>query len=128
MSRRDAREVAFKLIFEFSFSKMQKNEVLEEYVSSLSDDDKAYVSEVYYGVIAHFDELVEHISANAQNFSVDRIFKVDFALLLLAIYEIKFMEGIPFKVSVDEALNLASKYSSEKSVNYINGVLSKFAR
>jgi len=47
---------------------------------------------------------------------------------MLALYEIKYMSSIPFKVSVDEALDLASKYSTEKSVKYINGVLSKFVR
>ena len=47
---------------------------------------------------------------------------------MLGLYEILYMESIPYKVSVDEALNLAQKYSTEKSIKYINGVLSKFAR
>ena len=128
MSRRDAREVAFKLIFEYTFSEEEKREVLEEYAVGSSEDDKAYIKEVYFGVISHYDDLVEKISGNIEKFSFERLYKVDLALLLLATYEIVYMESIPYKVSVDEVLNLAKKYSTEKSVKYINGVLAKFAR
>lgn len=128
MSRKEARENAFKLIFEYTFSKEKNEDLLEEYTSGADADDVSYVSEIYSGVIAHYDELVSLISENAEKFEFDRLYKVDVALLLLAIYEIKYVDSVPFKVSVDEALNLASKYSTEKSVKYINGVLSKFAR
>lgn len=128
MSRRDAREVAFKLIFEYTFSEEEKREVFEEYAVGLSEDDKSYVGEVYFGVTSHYDELVEKISSNIEKFSFERLYKVDLALLLLATYEITYMSSIPYKVSVDEVLNLAKKYSTEKSTKYINGVLAKFAR
>lgn len=128
MSRRDARENAFKLIFEYTFSREKKSDLLDEYVAGFGADDVSYVTEVYNGVIAHYDELVKLVQENAQNFEFDRLYKVDVALLLLAIYEINYMSSIPYKVSVDEALNLANKYSTEKSMKYINGVLSNFAR
>ncbi len=129
MSRRDARDVAFKLIFEFTFTKENKDFLIDEYSLELNldGDDMSYIKEVYFGVISHYDELIQDISKYAENFSVDRIYKVDLALLLLAIYEIKYMEKIPFKVSVNEAIGLAKKYSTEKSVKYLNGVLSNFA-
>ncbi len=128
MSRRDAREIAFKLIFEYAFNKRENREEFEEYTAGISADDKAYVSEVYFGVVSHGDELEQKISENIEKFSFDRLFKVDLAILLLATYEIVYMEAVPYKVSVDEALNLAEKYSTGKSVKYINGVLAKFAR
>lgn len=128
MSRRDAREIAFKLVFEYAFNKRDNKEEFEEYTSALDADDKAYVSEVYFGVVSHYDELEEKISSAIEKFAFDRLFKVDLAILLLAAYEIVYMESIPYKVSVDEALNLAEKYSTNKSVKYINGVLAKFAR
>ena len=129
MSRRDARDVAFKLIFEFTFTKENKDFLIDEYSLELNldGDDMSYIKEVYFGVISHYDELIQDISKYAENFSVDRIYKVDLALLLLAIYEIKYMEKIPFKVSVNEVIGLAKKYSTEKSVKYLNGVLSNFA-
>ena len=128
MSRKDARENAFKLIFEYTFSGEKDNDLFEEYVAGCSADDISYVKEVYEGVVLHYDELVELIKKNIQNFEFERLYRVDVALLLLAIYEIKYIGDIPFKVSVDEALNLANKYSTEKSMKYINGVLSNFAR
>ena len=132
MSRRNARDIAFKLIFEYMFSGEKKQELIDEYATDFSDkerdDDKAFVSEIYNGVIEHYDELTEKISSNIEKFELDRLFKVDRALLLLALYEIEYMPSVPFKVSVDEALSLAKKYSTEKSAKYINGVLAKFAR
>ena len=126
--RRNAREVAFKLVFEYTFNNEENRDMFEEHTQELLPDDVSYVSEVYFGVISHYDELVEHIKTNTQNFAFDRIFKVDLALLLLALYEIIYMEKIPYKVSVDEALSLSEKYSTEKSSNYINGILAKFSR
>ena len=128
MSRRDAREVAFKMVFEYSFNKNENTDILEEYTAEMVADDVAYVKEVYFGVTSHYDELMEKVSANAEKFSADRLFKVDLAILLLAIYEITYVSSVPFKVCVDESLNLAKKYSTEKSAKYINGVLAKFAR
>lgn len=128
MSRRDARDVAFKLIFAYTFDCEKNVDALEEYTIDSVADDKAYVSEVYNGVILHYDELMEDIKNNAEKFDISRIFKIDLAVILLALYEIKYMKEIPFKVSVDEAVNLAHKYSTEKSGKYINGILSKFAR
>ena len=129
MSRRDARDTAFKLIFEYTFTKEKKDFLIDEYTLELNldGDDMSYIKEIYFGIISHYEELIQDISKYAENFSVDRIYKVDLALLLLAIYEIKYMEKIPFKVSVNEVIGLAKKYSTEKSVKYINGVLSNFA-
>lgn len=128
MSRRDARDVAFKLVFAYTFDNERNNDALEEYTISLDEDDKAYINEVYNGIILNYDELISNVKASAEKFEVERIYKTDLAITLLALYEIKFMSNIPFKVSVDEAINLAHKYSTDKSGKYINGILSKFAR
>ena len=128
MSRRNAREISFKLVFEYVFNKKENNEALEEYIEGSDADDVAYIKETYFGVASHYDELLSKISEHAEGFSAERLFKVDLAILLLAVYEISYMSDLPYKVSVDEAINLAKKYSTEKSSKYINGVLSKFAR
>ena len=83
---------------------------------------------VYFGVIGHYDDLLAKISETAEKFSLERLYKMDLSIIMLGLYEILYMESIPYKVSVDEALSLAQKYSTEKSVKYINGVLSKFVR
>lgn len=128
MSRRDARDIAFKLIFSYTFDRERNMDSLEEYSLSLDADDKAYVLDVYNGVIAHYEELLEDVKNSAEKFDVGRIYKTDLAIVLLALYEIKHVSSIPYKVSVDEAVSLAHKYSTEKSGKYINGILSKFAR
>lgn len=128
MSRRDARDIAFKLVFSYIFDNEKNVEALEEYTAQSDADDKAYITEVYNGVIAHYDELMKDIEASAEKFDVSRIYKTDLAVILLALYEIKYMSSIPYKVSVDEAVSMAHKYSTEKSGKYINGILSKFAR
>ena len=125
-SRKDAREVAFKLIFEYLFSG-QKNDLSFEELSSefelVSEQD--YVSKVYYGVIDKNQELTEIISQKAIGYKLDRIYKVDKAILLVALYEILYMKEIPYAVSINEAVELAKKYSTEKSPSFINGILSK---
>lgn len=128
MSRRDAREVTLKLIFEYVFSREEKRDLVDEYTESFDADDSSYVNVVYFGVIGHYDDLVAKISEVIEKFSFDRLYKMDLAIIMLGLYEILYMESIPYKVSIDEALNLAQKYSTEKSVKYINGVLSKFSR
>ena len=128
MSRRDAREIVFKLVFEYTFNKRENIEELEEYTAGVDADDLAYIKEAYFGVASHYDELESKIAEHAEKFAVDRLYKVDLAILLLAVYEISYIDSVPYKVSVDEALNLAKKYSTEKSGKYINGVLAKFAR
>lgn len=128
MSRSYARECAFKLVFEYIFNKEKDEDALSEFIEE--DKNKAeigYISEVYNGVIAHYDELVSDVEKFSKSFKIDRVYKVDLAILLVAIYEMKYISSIPAKVSMNEALNLSKVYSTEKSYNYINGILSNFA-
>lgn len=127
MSRSYARECAFKLVFEYVFNKEKNINLLEEYLSE--DENKqeiGYISDVYNGVISHYDEFIEEIKKVSSSFKLDRIYKVDLAILLIAIYEMKYIKTIPNKVSINEALNLAKTYSTEKSNSFINGILSNF--
>ena len=127
MSRSSAREQVFKLIFEYLFNHEKDDVILNEIL--LDDKNKSeigYIEEVYNGVIQHYNEIIDEIKSVATTFKLDRIFKVDLAILLLAIYEIKYIESIPKLVSVNEALNLAKVYSTEKSNSFINGILSNF--
>ena len=101
--------------------------MLEEFLAE--DKNKlelGYINEVYNGVIAHYDELISAIKNVSTGFKVDRIYKVDLAILLVAVYEMKYVKTIPNKVSINEALNLSKIYSTEKSSGYINGILSNF--
>ena len=126
MSRSYARECVFKLVFEYLFNKEKNEEQLQLFL----DEDKnkqevGYISEVYNGVINNYDALIEDIKNVSEGFKIDRIFKIDLAIMLVAIYEMK-NDIVPKKVSISEALNLAKVYSTDKSSAYINGILKNF--
>ena len=127
MSKRsDAREVAMKLVFEYLFNE----QVNEQLINDLSQEynlesEQDFAVKTYYGVVNNFEKLNQVIADYALGFSLDRIFKVDKAILLVALYEIFFIPTIDYKVSVSEAINLAKKYSTEKSFKFINGILAK---
>lgn len=124
--RSAAREVAVKLIFEYLFN----NRVNEDLLTELSQENELekeqdFAAKTYYGVINNIDKLSAIIEEHSIGFSANRIFKVDKAIMLVALYEILFDSTIDYKVSVNEALNIAKKYSTEKSYKFINGILSK---
>ncbi len=83
-----------------------------------------YITTVYKGVIKHFDELKEIITKYARGYDFDRIYKLDLAAMLLAVFEMKYMDDIPLGTSIAEAVELVKTYSVEKSYAFVNGVLS----
>lgn len=130
MSRVTAREAAFKLVFEFLFSGEINKRTFGIFSAAEEDESESeYIREVYCGVIDHYDELVEIIGRFSENgaekgYTVDRIYKPDLAVLLVAVYEMKYMDNIPNNVSIAEAVNLIKRFSTDKSHRYVNGVLS----
>lgn len=126
MSRTIARECAFKLIFEYIFTKEIDEELLSDYTNEEEvKDEGEFVKKLYFGVREKFDYLYDKINRLSIGFVAHRIYKVDLAILLLATYEIEFMPDVPVKVSINEACNLAKTYSTEKSVKFVNGILAK---
>lgn len=127
MSRKIAREYAYKLIFEYIFTKETEDGISKDIIfqdPELSKIDSEYIESVVHGVKEHYDELLEIISRNAKNFKLERIFRADLAALLLAVYEMKYMPDIPMNVSIAEAVEIVKSYATEKSYQFVNGVLS----
>ncbi len=135
MSRAFAREDAFKLIFEMEITKIdsesaisylyetveKKNEMwAQEFISA---PNRKYIEEIVKGVREKCDFLIEIITPTLKDWTISRISKVNLALLKLAVYEIYFMEDIPQKVSVNEAVKLAKTYGGKDSPSFVNGVL-----
>ena len=106
MSRRVARDSAYKLIFEYLFRKEKDDFTLELLCtdSNITQADKQYIQTVYEGVMTHFDELTELISSCTTGFNPERIFKPDLAALLLAVYEMKYMDDIPLPGALKTAM------------------------
>lgn len=126
MNRRKSREIAMKLLFEISINTKEVKEVIESYKENneeFDDVDFDYVENILVGVNENKEFLEKTIEGNLTNWKLSRISKINMSILKIAVYEICFDEGIPEKVSANEAVNLAKKYSDEKSPAFINGVV-----
>ncbi len=125
MSRSTAREHLFQLTFEQLFSEDKNDVTLEAYLmdASLTDSDKQYVRKAYDGIYTHLDELKGIIAKYSNGFNIDRIYKPDLAAMIVSVYEMKYVPEVPAAVSINEAVELVKRYSTEKSKSYVNGVL-----
>lgn len=127
MGRLETREQLFKMVFEYSLIKEKDENILDEIEEDVKID-RDYLINSYNGIIEEYDALVEEIASLTKGYNKDRIYKIDLALLVVALYEIKHIDSIPEAVSINEALNLAKKYSTEKSAGFINGVLASIVK
>ncbi len=126
MSRKKSREYAFRLVFEKFFHEPEEVIEFEDEEFVLDDADKAFVNELIGGINTNYDAILEVIKSNVVGYELERIFKIDLAILVLAIYELKFASGdIQPSIIINEAVELSKKYSTEKSYSFINGVLAK---
>lgn len=127
-SRKLAREMAVKFLFQIEFQKENIKEQVEDFLESVNEEnfDKNYFFEIINGVLNCQTEIDETISKNAKDdWSLDRIAKTDLAVLRVAIYEIKHREDIPVGVSINEAVELGKKFGTDKSGAFVNGLLAK---
>ena len=127
--RRTSREYVFKLVFEYTFYGAENESTLEFFLADadLTAEDKAYIRECYDGVTANAERLKAKLASKLERFSVDRLYRPDMTVLLIALYELE-RADTPAKVIVNEAVDLAKKYGTEKSGSFDNGVLAKFVR
>ncbi len=123
MSRRTIRENVFKLVYETDICGEVNDLTVNALTQDINEDEKEYFDKVFYGIVENKQKLEEIVKKYARAYDFDRLYKVDRALLYVAIFEILYMDDIPYKVSVNEALELSKIYSTEKSASYINGIL-----
>ena len=126
MNRSSMRELAFKAMYGMEIQKEYTKEQLELFLEDNEITDKVaveYITSVYEGIEKNKEEILDLISKNLKrDWTIDRISKVNLAILKIAIYEIKFNE-LPFKVVINEAVELAKKYGDEAAPLFVNGVL-----
>ncbi len=128
MTRKQAREEAFILIFEKEFNTDTVESVLELAVQVRDIEPDEYIKNVYFGVYGNIETLDEIISNCAVGWSINRISKTALAVLRLAIYEIKYCDKIPVSVSINEAVELCKKYATKEDSSFVNGILSTVAK
>lgn len=128
MSRRISRENAMKLLYQFQLRDDDIDEQIKLFLDETEDLenlDKEFFLDVVHGVINNKEEIDNLIQTHSKGWQLDRMPKVDLAIMRLAVYELKYRKDIPMNVSINEAVELAKKYGGEQSKNFINGVLGK---
>ena len=135
MKRSELREVLFKLLFRAEFNEVaEMPEQMQLYFSTDADDlkikdaDREYIIKREEDILSKLPEIDIEISEKAVGWTIDRMGKVDLAIIRLAVYEILFDEEIPLGVSINEAVELAKKFGRDESGSFVNGVLAKFGK
>lgn len=132
MNRSEMRENAFKLIYSLEIQKIENvEEQIELFYESnkiTEVETKKYISDVIFGINKNEQQILKEIEKNLkEDWKLSRITKMDLSILKLAIYEIKYNE-IPYKVAINEAVELAKKYGEDKSKNFVNGILASIVK
>jgi N utilization substance protein B len=123
--RRDAREAAVQYLYQREVQGDHSDQALEEFyeMRGLSPSGKKFCNELLQGWMQHREEIDEVIAKNARNFEFNRLSAVDRNVLRIACHEILFRSDIPAPVAINEAIEIAKKYSTEDSGKFVNGVL-----
>jgi N utilization substance protein B len=130
MSRKKDREEAFKLIYQTEINKENYLGQLEYYFDEREADPGSmeYITDLVAGVNERIKEIDSCIGSYlASSWKIDRISKVDLALLRMGYYEIKYREDVPKGAAINEAVELAKKYGSDSSGKFINGILANIS-
>ncbi len=129
MTRREAREQAFIVLFEKIFD---NDATISEIVSTAKEAElikiNSFAENTLEKVEENFAEIDEIIEANSQDWTISRLPKVTLAILRLAVAEIKYVDDVPNGVAVNEAVELAKKYGTNEDASFINGILGTIAK
>lgn len=129
MTRHESREQAFALMFERLFSPEIPPQEIIRTKADLSEFTRNDFTETLFVVACeHQEEIDQLIRENLVNWSFDRLTKVSVAVLRIAICEIKYLDDIPVNVSINEAVEIAKKYSGAEDASFVNGVLGSIAK
>ncbi len=127
--RRKSREIAIQILYNFHSNNQAVDDIAnEEFFEKYSDNSKKYAKILAESVIANIHELTEIIKKYSKNWDIKRIAAIDKIILQIAIYEMKNMDDVPAVVAIDEALELAKKFSTKDSSKFINGILDQYRK
>ncbi|MFP4167903.1 MAG: transcription antitermination factor NusB [Desulfonatronovibrionaceae bacterium] len=133
--RREQRLFAFKILYSLPFCpERQPEDVLATFDSFALEhrvgagDEKGFAWILVNGVVEHLDKIDEVIGRYSRNWKLDRIARVELAIMRLAVFEILCQHDIPAKVTMNEAVEIAKQFGDEHSKNFINGILDAVAK
>ena len=125
MSRRKSRELAVQMLYQVEMTGYAPEQAKKIYLDNFNppDEYRAFAEKLVSGACEHRKEIDRLIGKTAKNWSLARITPVDRCILRIAVYEMMHCADIPHKVTLNEAIDLAKKFGTEKSGAFINGVL-----
>ena len=128
MNRARSREVVMEIMYQMEIHKTYEMDDMEKFLVHYEEVlDLPYIHRLVELWLTNRDDVEGKITEHLKGWKLDRIAKIDLAILRLGITELIYADDIPRKVSINEAVNLAKKYVDEKSGKVVNGVLSHFA-
>lgn len=131
MSRTELREHIFKMLFRVEFNRIEEMEEQErlyfDLMGEVAEEDKDYILNKYRAIAEKRQEIDKLLDDLTTGWKTGRMSRVDLTILRLSTYELLWDESIPTKVAINEAVELAKKYSSDSGPSFINGVLAKVA-
>ena len=136
MGRRESRDAAVKFLFAYDFTENKNTDIeslLEEFLAEYDGCapkllEREYVFEVASGTVRNLPEIDALIGKYASNWTLDRMAKMDIAILRVAVYELLNRMDIPDSVTINEAVELAKTYSHEDAGTFVNGILGSIYR
>lgn len=127
--RRDARDAVYKILYADLFN--DNDDVFEKEMfgeSKLSKEDQEFARSLLNVINEHKSEIEEIISSYAKGYKFERLYSTDKCALYIAVAELKYFADVPNVVAIDEALSLVRKYSTDESLNYVNGILASLKK
>ncbi len=124
MSKIKLRENLMKLVFQYITTKNSECDLDILELNNLTDEEKENLLNLFKNIVNKYDEIINLIEKNLINYKLERVCKTDLAILVVAIYELKFLNE-DVKIVVNEAVELAKKYSQDNSYKFVNGLLAK---
>lgn len=134
MNRSETRRVAFELIYSLEIQKIDKSEYEKQIELFLENSNanenkvKEYVEDVIYGIEENKEEILKQINQElSEKWELNRLSKISVAILKLATYEILYKK-LPYKVVINEAVELAKSYGDDNAPSFVNGVLASIVK
>ena len=128
LSRREERQQALIFVFERLFRDDSAEEVFEDATEARDEEISGYARKVVTAVEEHLTEIDTLIEENLKGWKNNRIAKMSLTILRIAVYEMCYVDNIPVSVSINEAVELAKCYATDKEASFINGVLGSIAK
>ncbi len=130
MTRRQAREVILKALFQYDFTgkKLEKEAIKSMMNENKNNEALDFISDIVSGTIKNIKIIDKTIQAISINWELTRLTSVDRTILRFSTYELLFRDDIPPRVTINEAVDIAKKYSTSESYSFVNGVLDKIAK